>query len=163
MVREDHDYTSIVRLFVMQNSRSGSLTNKTGCRNSLTSRDLKNHRFGLLSVNYTGAVNFILVCSYLVLIPHSMTELLAKECKSGKHTVLALDTVFCGPEMNNALGNNIRLVSVVYECFDWFVARFQPVKPVSPAAAILCDALGEGISETESGAVVQPKLLATRT
>ena len=36
MVRENHDYTSIVRLFVMHNSRSGSLTNKIGCRNSLT-------------------------------------------------------------------------------------------------------------------------------
>ena len=56
MVRENRDYTSIVRLCVMQNSRSGSLTNKIGCKNSLTPRDLKNHHFGLLSVNYTGAV-----------------------------------------------------------------------------------------------------------
>ena len=30
---------------------------------------------------------------YLVLIPHCMTEILAKECKSGKSTVLALGTV----------------------------------------------------------------------
>ena len=30
---------------------------------------------------------------YLVLIPHCMREILAKECKSGKFTVLALDTV----------------------------------------------------------------------
>ena len=58
MVREDRDYTLIVRLFVMHNSRSGSLTNRNGCRNSLTPRDLKNHCFGLLSVNYTGAVKF---------------------------------------------------------------------------------------------------------
>ena len=50
MVREIRDYTSIVRLFVMHNSSSGSLTNKIGCRNSLTPGDLKNHRFGLLSV-----------------------------------------------------------------------------------------------------------------
>ena len=58
MVRENRDYTSIVRLFVMKNSRCGSLTNKFGCRNSLTPRDLKNHGFCLLSVNYTGAVKF---------------------------------------------------------------------------------------------------------
>ena len=58
MVRENQDYTSIVHLFVMRNSRSGSLTNKIGCRNSLTPGDLKNHRFGLLSVNYKGAVKF---------------------------------------------------------------------------------------------------------
>ena len=32
---------------------------------------------------------------YLVLIAHCMTEILAKECKSGKSTVLALGTV-CG-------------------------------------------------------------------
>ena len=31
---------------------------------------------------------------YLVLIPHCMTEILAKECKSGKSTVLALGTVY---------------------------------------------------------------------
>ena len=31
--------------------------------------------------------------TYLVLIPHCMTEILAKECKSGKSTVLALGTV----------------------------------------------------------------------
>ena len=31
---------------------------------------------------------------YLVLIPHCMTEILAKEYKSGKSTVLALGTVF---------------------------------------------------------------------
>ena len=31
---------------------------------------------------------------YLVLIPHCMTEILAKECKSGKSTVLALGAVF---------------------------------------------------------------------
>ena len=30
---------------------------------------------------------------YLVLIPHCMTEILAKECKSGKSTVLALGAV----------------------------------------------------------------------
>ena len=30
---------------------------------------------------------------YLVLTPHCMTEILAKECKSGKSTVLALGTV----------------------------------------------------------------------
>ena len=30
---------------------------------------------------------------YLVLIPHCMTEILAKECKSGISTVLALGTV----------------------------------------------------------------------
>ena len=30
---------------------------------------------------------------FLVLIPHCMTEILAKECKSGKSTVLALGTV----------------------------------------------------------------------
>ena len=30
---------------------------------------------------------------YLVLIPHCMTEILSKECKSGKSTVLALGTV----------------------------------------------------------------------
>ena len=30
MVKEDHYYTSKVRLFVMNNSRSGSLTNKIG-------------------------------------------------------------------------------------------------------------------------------------
>ena len=30
---------------------------------------------------------------YLVLIPHCVTEILAKECKSGKSTVLALGTV----------------------------------------------------------------------
>ena len=30
---------------------------------------------------------------YLVLIPHYMTEILVKECKSGKSTVLALGTV----------------------------------------------------------------------
>ena len=30
---------------------------------------------------------------YLVLVPHCMTEILAKECKSGKSTVLALGTV----------------------------------------------------------------------
>ena len=30
---------------------------------------------------------------YLVLIPHCITEILAKECKSGKSTVLALGTV----------------------------------------------------------------------
>ena len=58
MVRENHDYTSVVRLFVISNSRSGSLTNKIGCRNSLTPGDLKNHCFGLLSVNYKGAVKF---------------------------------------------------------------------------------------------------------
>ena len=58
MVREDRDYISIVRLFVVQNSRFGSLTNKIGCRNSLTPRDLKNQRFGLLFVNYMGAVKF---------------------------------------------------------------------------------------------------------
>ena len=58
MVKEDRDYTSIVRLFVMPISSSGSLTNKFGCSNSLTSRDLKNHRFGLLSVIYMGAVKF---------------------------------------------------------------------------------------------------------
>ena len=33
---------------------------------------------------------------YLVLIPHCMTEILAKECKSGKSTVLALGTVVYG-------------------------------------------------------------------
>ena len=59
MVRENREHTSIVRLFVMHNSTSGSLTNKIGCRNSLTPGDLKNHRFGLLSVNYTGAVKFL--------------------------------------------------------------------------------------------------------
>ena len=58
MMRENRDYTSIVPLFVMQNSGSGSLTNKIGCKNSLTPWDLKNHRFCLLSVNYTGAVKF---------------------------------------------------------------------------------------------------------
>ena len=58
MVRENRDYTSIVRLFVMHNSMSGSLTNKIGCKNSLTPGDLKNHRFGLLSVNYTEVVKF---------------------------------------------------------------------------------------------------------
>ena len=31
---------------------------------------------------------------YLVLIPHCMTEILAKECKNGKSTVLALGTVY---------------------------------------------------------------------
>ena len=31
--------------------------------------------------------------TYLVLIPNCMTEILAKECKSGKSNVLALDTV----------------------------------------------------------------------
>ena len=30
---------------------------------------------------------------YLVLIPHCMTEIIVKECKSGKSTVLALGTV----------------------------------------------------------------------
>ena len=30
---------------------------------------------------------------YIVLIPHCTTEILAKECKSGKSTVLALGTV----------------------------------------------------------------------
>ena len=30
---------------------------------------------------------------HLVLIPHCMTEILAKECKSGESTVLALSTV----------------------------------------------------------------------
>ena len=58
MVREDRNYTSIVGVFMMCNSRSGSLANKIGCRNSLTPRDLKNHHFGLLSVNYTGAVKY---------------------------------------------------------------------------------------------------------
>ena len=38
---------------------------------------------------------------YLVLIPHCMTEILAKECKSGKSTVLALGTVY-----NNSLRCN---------------------------------------------------------
>ena len=33
---------------------------------------------------------------YLVLIPHCMTEVLAKECKSGKSTVLVLGTVTSG-------------------------------------------------------------------
>ena len=33
---------------------------------------------------------------YLVLIAHCMTEILAKECKSGKSTVLALGTVVVG-------------------------------------------------------------------
>ena len=60
IVRENRDYTSIVRLFVMHNSRSGSLTIKIGCRNSLTPGDLKNHRICLLSVNYTGAVKFFI-------------------------------------------------------------------------------------------------------
>ena len=46
MVTEDRDYTSIVRLFVMKNSMSGSLTS---CRNSLTPRDFKNHSSGLHS------------------------------------------------------------------------------------------------------------------
>ena len=32
---------------------------------------------------------------YLVLIPHCMTEILAKECKSGKSTDLAFGTVSC--------------------------------------------------------------------
>ena len=50
--------TSIVRLFVIHNSRSGSLSNKIGCRNNLTHRDLKIYHYGLLSVNYTGAVIF---------------------------------------------------------------------------------------------------------
>ena len=58
MVREDSDYTLIVRSFVMDNFRSGSLTDKFGCRNSLTSRDIKNCHFGLLSVNYMGAMKF---------------------------------------------------------------------------------------------------------
>ena len=31
---------------------------------------------------------------HLVLIPHCMTEILAKECKIGKSTVLALGTVY---------------------------------------------------------------------
>ena len=57
-MREDHDYTFIVRLFVMQYSRSGSLTIKFGFSNNLTARDLKTHRFGLLSVNYMGVVKF---------------------------------------------------------------------------------------------------------
>ena len=30
---------------------------------------------------------------YLVLIPHFMTKIIAKECKSGKSTVLVLGTV----------------------------------------------------------------------
>ena len=50
MVREDRDYTLIVRLFVMHNYRSQILTNKISCRNNLTPRDFKNFRFGLLSV-----------------------------------------------------------------------------------------------------------------
>ena len=35
---------------------------------------------------------------YLILIPHCMTEILAKESKSGKSTVLALGTVIIIPD-----------------------------------------------------------------
>ena len=60
MVKENHNYTSVCSMFICDdNSRSGGLTNKFGCRNSLTPRDLKNHRFGLLSVNYMGAVKLL--------------------------------------------------------------------------------------------------------
>ena len=34
---------------------------------------------------------------YLVLISHCMTKVLAKECKTGKSTVLALSTVVLEP------------------------------------------------------------------
>ena len=50
MLREDGNFKSIVRLSVMHNSRYGCLTNKIGA--GIAPRDLKNHRFGLLSVNY---------------------------------------------------------------------------------------------------------------
>ena len=53
IVKENRNYTSIVHLFVIHISRSGTLTNKTN------------------------------------------KKILAKECKSGKPTVLALSTV-CG-------------------------------------------------------------------
>ena len=46
---------------------------------------------------------------YLVLIAHCMTEILAKECKSGKSTVLALGTV--------AVANGWSLLSVMVELY----------------------------------------------
>ena len=58
---------------------------------------------------------------YLVLIPHCMTEILAKECKSGKFTVLALGTVLLGFHFINprrACAARVTVVGFVCLCLS---------------------------------------------
>ena len=51
---------------------------------------------------------------HLVLIPHCMTKILAKECKSGKSTVLALGTM--GTRLIASSTHFLALIHVAYCC-----------------------------------------------
>ena len=55
---------------------------------------------------------------YLVLIPHCMTEILAKECKSGKSTVLTLGTVLRKGSRESSESNEVN-VSILFQGCIW--------------------------------------------